>query len=148
MLRLLPDEIWKASCKQPEFFIPLRKGENLLPSGNFLYIGVTPPEKIKNTTSFSAHIRLPVEVLQNLYARARHPGERYLSGGITRVLKKQMCAASSAAKRYRPVICYQNNIIWFPGLGAADGIPDGDQTDFFYFETETSERENTYGSIS
>lgn len=148
MLRLLPDEIWKASCKQPEFSIPLREGENLLPSENFLYIGVTPPEKIKNTASFSAHIRLPVKVLQNLYARARHPGERYLSGGITRILKKQMCAAPSAAKRYRPVICYQNNIIWFPGLGAADGIPDGDQTDFFYFETETSERENTYGSTS
>ena len=58
----------------------------------------------------------------------------YRTGGMTRTLKKFLCGAGADVKRYRPVICRDSSILWFPGLGAADGLTDEKKLDLYYLE--------------
>lgn len=134
MLRLLPKRDFENETRGADFSVPLHIGENRLPGGGRLYIGITPPADLTEAARFSAHIRLPKASLASLHARARREGESYRAGGMTRTLKKLLCGAPLAVKRYRPVICDTDGILWFPGAGLADGKACGELTDAFYLE--------------
>lgn len=128
--------VFTASGEQeaPAFSIRLREGKNMLPHGGLLYIGRAPSDAERAGARFSAHVRLPAQALDALYAKSRRPGMRYRTGGMTRSLKKLLCGAPSDTKRYRPVICRDDRILWFPGLGPADGLEDGEKADLYYLE--------------
>ena len=133
-LRLVPKKDFENEARGADFSVPLHIGENRLPCGGKLYIGITPPADLTEAARFSAHIRLPEASLRSLYARTRREGESYRTGGMTRTFKKLLCGAPLAVKRCRPVVCDTDGILWFPGAGLADGKACGELTDAFYLE--------------
>ena len=134
MLRLMPKRDFEKEACGIDFSVSLHIGENRLPGGGMLYIGAVPPIDSLKAARFSAHIRLPETSLASLYARVRREGEGYRTGGMTRTLKKLLCGAPLAVKRYRPVVCDADGILWYPGAGLADGKACGELIDAFYLE--------------
>lgn len=134
MLRVLPKKEYEKESFVANFSVKLHTGENTLPGGNKIFIGTVPPADLTKAARFSAHANLPKASLDTLLARSRRNGESYHAGGMTRTLKKLLCGEPLIAKRYRPVICDTNGILWFPGTGIADGKICGDLTDVFYLE--------------
>lgn len=133
--RLVPAKDFEKELDRADFSVRLHKGENRLPGGNCLYIGVMPPPDLADDARFSAHVRMPENALDVSFARSRRDGEAYRTGGMTRTLKKLLCGAPRAVKKNRPVICGRDGApLWFPGAGVADGLADGPLTDIFYFE--------------
>lgn len=127
-------DTWESEQETLDFSVRLKAGKNILPGGNLLYIGMTPPASERASAHFSACTRLPAGFLDALDAKSRKPGMRYRTGNMTRTLKKFLCGAPSDVKRHRPVICRNDAILWFPGLGAADALPTDEQIDLYYFE--------------
>lgn len=134
MLKLLSQKEFEDNQAAPEFSICLKSGKNILPGGNLLYIDAIPSDRETAQARFFSHTRLPAEALASLYAKSRKPGMHYRTGGMTRTLKKFLCGAGADVKRYRPVICRDSSILWFPGLGAADGLTDEKKSDLYYLE--------------
>lgn len=59
-----------------------------------------------------------------LYARSRSAGDAYVSGGMTRKIKKHMINEKIplSIRSRIPVVCDEEGIIWVPGLGLADRL--------------------------
>ena len=57
-----------------------------------------------------------------LYARSRNNGDAYVSGGITRKIKKYMINEKIpiSIRTRIPIVCDEDGIVWVPGLDIAD----------------------------
>lgn len=114
--------------------IELHPGENLLPDGSILFVF---RENETDIEKYIAHQQIIYKLLINatlnfatiegtMIARARRAGDRILSGGIHRSVKKMFCDGHipTTERVYTPIICDGRGILWIPVLGR---IRDGSQ---------------------
>ncbi|MBQ7828162.1 MAG: tRNA lysidine(34) synthetase TilS [Clostridia bacterium] len=107
--------------------VELHPGENLLPDGSILcWIG----ENEANVEKYIAHQQNIYKLLINatlnfatiegtMVARARRAGDRILSGGMHRSVKKLFCDrhVPISERPYSPLVCDDNGILWIPTIG-------------------------------
>ena len=106
--------------------ISLQMGENHLPDGSLLYLTTECEEKIKKYISSPQNIyklltktTLPFAIIDGvLTARSKRPGDRILSGGMHRKVKKLFNEASLPLdlRNTTPLICLGEEILWIPHL--------------------------------
>ena len=84
------------------FETELASGQNLLPSGDIITVAENPP---------------------HLIARSRREGDKILSGGMHKSVKKLMCDKKIPISKRNslPVICDDEGILWIPGVALRDG---------------------------
>jgi tRNA(Ile)-lysidine synthase len=94
------------------FEVALSEGENILPTGERIIISSSP---IANAKAFA--------VSGKLLARSRREGDKILSGGMHKSVKKLMCDKKVPISRRAtlPIICDDGGILWIPELAARDG---------------------------
>ena len=121
----------------PEFFHEIHPGVNHFAEPDFavlMYRNDGSVEKdneiLKKIYNLSIHIRLNSDTINHiLFVRERRPGDSYVSGGMTRKIKK-LCndRKLTMSERQRiPVFCDDEGVIWFPGSPPADRVkPEGD----------------------
>lgn len=107
--------------------IPLHMGENSLPDGSMLYLSTESEEDVKKYTITQQNIyKLLIKDTLNfatiegtIVARSRKAGDRILSGGMHRSVKKLYCdqKLSLSERSASPLICDANQILWIPALG-------------------------------
>ena len=106
--------------------MPLRKGENLLPDGTMVYVTDECEEDLKKYISSPQNIyklltkaTLGFAIIDGaIVARSKNAGDRILSGGMHRKVKKLFSEASLPLdqRNSTPLICRGNEIIWIPAL--------------------------------
>ncbi len=94
------------------FEVALTEGENILPTGERIIMSKSP---IADATAFIAS--------GDLIARSRREGDKILSGGIHKSIKKLMCDKKVPISRRSilPIICDDSGILWIPEVAARDG---------------------------
>lgn len=115
--------------------VELHPGENLLPDGSILCVF---RENETDIEKYIAHQQIIYKLLINatlnfatiegtMIARARRAGDRILSGGIHRSVKKLFCDGHipTTERAHTPLICDGRGILWIPILGRTrDGAQD------------------------
>ncbi len=94
-------------------------------------------ETLKNIYKLSIPTRLKSDTINNiLFARSREPGDAYVSGGMTRRLKKLLNAKklTELERRTLPVLCDSEGILAVPGVAVADRARGDDILITYYFE--------------
>lgn len=111
----------------------LHKGENFLPDGSMLYLTneceeelkkyISSPQNIyKLLTKATFHFAIMDEAI---LARSKKEGDRILSGGIHRKVKKLFSEASLPLdqRSSTPLLCHGDEIIWIPALSLQGDTP-------------------------
>lgn len=106
--------------------IELHSGENLLPNGSILHFL---RDCEADTQKYTAHQQNIYKLLINatlnfatiegtVTARNRRAGDRILSGGIHRSVKKLFCdrKVPLAERSHTPIVCDDHGILWIPAL--------------------------------
>ena len=128
------------------FDIPLSEGETLLPCGKInvsktssgILFDISLPLNSKKSVNSKNVYKLDIRThiifdtmfkhtlmdLEGLRIRSRLPGDRILSGGIHKSVKKLMCDKKLpvAARDTVPLLCLNGEILWIPSVISADGI--------------------------
>ena len=118
-----------------EFRIDLHMGENKISSSPFTVFVETEEEYAKRCgkinekdikiNKLSKKICIESTIINgDFYARSRKVGDKYVSGKITRNVKKYMIDAKipSELRHLFPVVCDGEGIVWVAGLGVADRL--------------------------
>ena len=118
-----------------DFRIDLHMGENKILSSPFSIFVETQEEydrrcgkineKDRKINKLSKKICLESTIMNSaFYARNRKIGDEYVSGKMTRNVKKYMIDAKIPSKfrRVFPVVCDSEGIVWVAGLGVADRL--------------------------
>lgn len=94
------------------FEVALTEGENILPTGERIIMSKSP---IADATAFIAS--------GDLIARSRREGDKILSGGMHKSIKKLMCDKKVPISRRSilPIICDDSGILWIPEVATRDG---------------------------
>lgn len=94
------------------FEVALSEGENILPTGERVIVSSSP---VADAKAFA--------VSGNLLARSRREGDKILSGGMHKSVKKLMCDKKVPISRRvtLPIICDDGGILWIPEVAARDG---------------------------
>ena len=102
----------REKASDESFEMTLSMGENTLPTGEHIILSRAPTE---NSTSFAAS--------GDILARSRREGDKILSGGMHKSVKKLMCdkKVPVAKRNSLPIICDGEGILWIPGVAARDG---------------------------
>ncbi len=82
-------------------------------------------EYLKNIYKLSIHAKVNSDKINHvLYVRSRKNGDAYVSGGMTRKLKKLFCdrGLSSADRQSLPIFCDGEGIVWIPSFPVADRV--------------------------
>lgn len=116
----------KSHAAYPDWEIQLQMGENHLPDGSMLYLSLEDEEELKKYISRQQNIYklLTKSVLnfdtieRTMIARPRRAGDRILSGGIHRSVKKLYCDRHlpMEIRCTAPLICNENEILWIPAI--------------------------------
>ena len=109
---------------QNHFELELKEGENTLPSGYRIVIG-------DSGECQDCYIAAnPDSISPPLTARCRREGDRILSGGMHKSVKKLMCDKKIPRdeRNSLPVICDAKGILWIPRVAARDGITSKNQS--------------------
>lgn len=120
-----------AKKQVPLFEAELSMGENILPNGDKLVLSSEPPknEGVSVTLDRSA-LNFP------LSARNRREGDRILSGGMHKSVKKLMCDKKivKGERDQLPILCDRDGIVWIPRVAIKDKIKktDGELTVTLY----------------
>jgi tRNA(Ile)-lysidine synthase len=99
----------------------LTEGKTLLPSGMSLTF-------LKNGTALCQSGKIDMihlsQAPEELVARSRLSGDKILSGGMHKSVKKLMCDKKipSDVRDSLPVVCDKNGILWIPFVAVRDGI--------------------------
>ena len=85
------------------FEVRLSEGENLLPTGDILTLDHCP---------------------EDLVARSRREGDKILSGGMHKSVKKLMCDKKIPISKRNslPIVCDESGILMIPGVAVRDGV--------------------------
>ncbi len=90
--------------KKPDgsFEVKLSVGENILPTGDMITVSAAEGD---------------------LVARSRREGDKILSGGMHKSVKKLMCDKKIPISKRNslPVVCDKDGILWIPGVAMRDG---------------------------
>lgn len=116
-LSIEPDTGRLDSKKQKKAFeISLTMGENILPNGYRLVLASEPTEGGICVTLDENTLHFP------LYARNRCEGDRILSGGMHKSVKKLMCDKKLPAEERNilPIVCDKDGIVWIPKVAIRD----------------------------
>ncbi len=121
--------------QKSDYRIDLHMGENKILSSPFSIFVETEAQYVKrcgniNETDkkinkLSKKIYLESTIMNNaFYARSRKTGDEYVSGKMTRNVKKYMIDAKIPSKfrHLFPVVCDEKGIVWVAGLGVADRL--------------------------
>lgn len=102
--------------EKKDFEISLTMGENILPSGYRLVLASEPTEGGICLTLDENTLHFP------LYARNRCEGDRILSGGMHKSVKKLMCDKKLPAEErdILPLLCDKDGIVWIPKVAIRD----------------------------
>ncbi len=106
-----------------------------VPFGENFAIAVTKGEKepFYDKNIYNLFIKQSVcfdTIYGSIFVRARRAGDRILSGGMHKRLKKLMCD-KNVPLRYRehlPLFCDENGLIWIPSVALRDGARGKDAT--------------------
>ena len=96
--------------KDGSFSVPLSFGENRLPVGTL----------ILSRSALSGGVRLAP--IGDLTARSRQEGDKILSGGMHKSVKKLMCDKKIPISKRNsiPIVCDGEGILWIPGVAVRD----------------------------
>ena len=99
-----------------DFEIELSTGENLLPCGYRLVLSSEQSKGVATAVLDSTALTPP------LYARNRREGDKILSGGMHKSVKKLMCDKKLPAdiRDAFPIICDKEGIVWIPNVAIRD----------------------------
>jgi len=102
-----------------DYEIALTSGENLLPFGYKITVGDRPEADGELSVTLDGY-----SVAYPLIARNRREGDKILSGGMHKSVKKLMCDKKipTELRPYLPIICDSNGILWIPGTAVRDGV--------------------------
>ena len=105
-----------AKKEKKDFEISLTPEENILPNGYRLVLASEPPEGGICVTLDESALKFP------LYARNRREGDRILSGGMHKSVKKLMCDKKLPAEErdILPILCDGDGIVWIPKVAIRD----------------------------
>lgn len=130
----------KQSAPYPDWAeIALREGENRLPYGKLILVS----EELTNTSSQVYNLSTSAlinadKIKGRLYARPRREGDRIMIGGMHRSVKKLISEKAShielSKRRSLPVVCSDDEIVWVPFLGVADGRKGNSLTIQFFLD--------------
>ncbi|MBR2454271.1 MAG: tRNA lysidine(34) synthetase TilS [Clostridia bacterium] len=145
----------KARAQAESYRIELKEGENILPSGDKIYICTEACEKNTEPTDKVYNLSISAEINDDtingvLYARSRENGDSYRIGGMTRKLKKLFCDRKMTIdeRNSLPIICDGEGILWVPNFSVRDGAKakSGHKTVNIYY-TSRSIQGGHYGEI-
>lgn len=112
------------------FSIRLEYGENLLPSGDSIFVCKSRDDIPKIYKSATQTALRHDTIITCLTARSRLAGDRILQGGMHKSVKKLMCdkKISPDKRNTLPLVCDGEEILWIPHVATRDGITgrDGD----------------------
>ena len=96
--------------KDGSFSVPLSFGENRLPVGTL----------ILSRSALSGGVRLAP--IGDLTARSRQEGDKILSGGMHKSVKKLICDKKIPISKRNsiPIVCDGEGILWIPGVAVRD----------------------------
>ena len=131
-----------APVKKMEKII-LQPGENRIEEANAVIFLARCEKDIKlltNIYKLSIHKVLNFDrIIGYIYARARENGDRYVSGGMTRNVKKLLCdrRIPQTERGLLPFVCDEAGIVWIPGFEPRDDVKineneTGEKTDPLY----------------
>lgn len=103
--------------ERPDFDLELSMGENLLPNGYRMVLSNEPTPQDKSSVSLDKNaLHFP------LRARTRREGDKILSGGMHKSVKKLMCDKKIPADKRSelPVLCDSDGIVWIPSTAIRD----------------------------
>lgn len=128
----------------PEFWIPIGEGLYDIPELDAkILISRTPDSdfELKNKNVYKIFIQKNIasdKINGNLYIRNRAPGDKIVSGGMSKLTKKLYCEYKIPldVRNLLPVFCDCDGILWIPFMEARDGAEIRD--------TDTGERERLY----
>lgn len=129
----------ETSAPMGDWEVVLQMGENLLPDGSILFLSRESEEDFQKYIAHQQNIyKLLINVTLNfatiegtMVARARRAGDRILTGGMHRNVKKLFCDAHIPIDQrpYAPLICDKNGILWIPLLSKfRDGASSSSET--------------------
>lgn len=109
------------------FPLLLKEGENRVSCGSvwlFPHDGKKECERLKKVYNLFIYRAFDCDKIKNnVFVRTRLPGDRIRFGGMTRRLKKLLCAAhlTQAERDALPVLCDGDGVLWVPGFPPRDG---------------------------
>jgi tRNA(Ile)-lysidine synthase len=99
--------------------IALTSGENLLPPGCKISIGDAFEDNGELSVTLDGNM-----LTSPLIARNRRKGDKILSGGMHKSVKKLMCdkKVPTELRSSLPILCDSEGILWIPGVAVRDGV--------------------------
>ena len=109
----------EANRAPEDFEIIIKSGENLLPLGYKITVGDVQGDKDALSVTLDEDA-----VTYPLIARNRREGDKILSGGMHKSVKKLMCDKKIPAESRPslPILCDSLGILWIPGAAVRDGV--------------------------
>ncbi len=121
----------KGRAQEP-FFLPLKRGVNVIPNSPYSVIIETCAQYEERKTAnkqkvnkITKNILIDCNIINNdFYARSRKSGDKYICRSVTRSVKKYLIDAKidRNLRDFFPIVCDKDGIVWVPGLGIADRI--------------------------
>ena len=115
-----------AQIEQDDWEVVLHPGENHLPDGSLLYLSTENEEMLKKYISRQQNIYKLLTKIEidfatiegTIIARPRKAGDRILSGGMHRSVKKLYCdhRVPLEIRNTAPLICNDTEILWIPTI--------------------------------
>jgi len=141
-----PEDLENSSDWENSFRFPMSPEGSIFENERYKIL-VSPNEHTHSTQEYENIYKLSIhkklcsdKIVGTLYIKYRNQGDTYKVGGMTKKIKKLMIDKKMTAeeKRFFPLLCDDNGILWMPGYPLRDGTEGKTQTEslihLYFFE--------------